>query len=135
MKIRSGFVSNSSSSSFTCLITEKLHKDILVSLNKRKEDSAQETEWFKKFLDVYVDRVNKFGQTLVQFTQTTGNDAWPYPSEAFNNVFTKNEIAAMIDSGLDIDEVFYALTDFYKDEVRNFAKQHPDSVYINTADW
>ena len=49
MKVRSGFVSNSSSSSFVCIATRESHEKAMAKLNEKDRQLVEQCVSFKKF--------------------------------------------------------------------------------------
>jgi len=137
MKIRNGFVSNSSTSSFICLMDEKLHENILSQINVKSiyADSPQEVEWAKKFLNAMIKKHDKFNCKLVSFQQISGEMCEPEPEDAFRCVFSKNEIKIITKTigskEATIHDLFYCWMNFYKDSIRKLAKSNPSLVYTD----
>jgi len=130
MKIRNGFVSNSSTSSFICLMDEKLHENILSQINVKSiyADSPQEVEWAKKFLNAMIKKHDKFNCKLVSVCE-------PESEDAFRRVFSKNEIKIITKTigskEVTIDDLFHCWMDFYKDGIRKLAKSNSSLVYTD----
>lgn len=64
MKIRNGFVSNSSSSSFTMIVDKELHDKVMEVLTH---------SYFKKVLSSISYEFNAFGKNLIETSYTNGN--------------------------------------------------------------
>lgn len=85
MKIRTGFVSNSSSSSFVCFIEEK-------AFNEAYEAAD---EWTKKVVDLVKGKTKQLGNIKVvstgYFTDMGGGDPWYYEGLRYSHEMTVQE--------------------------------------------
>jgi hypothetical protein len=77
MKIRGGFVSNSSSSSFTMIVDKDLHEKVLSILNH---------PYFNAVLSDCSGEDSAFGRKLVKISTTNGNySTWEYEGVDFDD--------------------------------------------------
>jgi hypothetical protein len=84
MKIRSGFVSNSSSSSFLMIVLKKDHEEVM----------AQLTQFERKVVEYLSKEFKAFGLNLVKFSKMNSEDDNSlsyFPISEFEDLMTEEE--------------------------------------------
>lgn len=127
MKTRNGLVSNSSSSSFLCILPVSLHDQIL----KEMKAEGTITDIGIKLINGMVTRVRKFGMDMVTTSshQDNGGNCWPDVSDETYRILSDEEREALEDSCDDIPTLYYN----YQESVTAMSKKNPDQVYVD--DW
>ena len=123
MKIRHGLVSNSSTSSFICLIPLRMHDEILAGMDFEHCHIA------KKFMDSYVTKLHKFGQDMVTLSQTTGNETNPDACEMADELLTEEEREVI--SELEDEEYYWNCVNYYTDKIKELEENDNVIVWMN----
>ena len=102
MKIRTGFVSNSSSSSFVVFLLEEDYNKIYKGLSKLEMDILSQA---------HPEKVKAFGKQLVKVGYMSGNDSI-FEDYSYDGKLTEDEETRMEDEGPDciMDEIVDKLT-------------------------
>ena len=90
MKTRTGFVSNSSSSSFVVVATEDAHNKALAKLSKEQQEIVLQATAFKKFGD----------QRMALLSGHFENEGGYCYSQYFSNITTKDEAKGICDEDI-----------------------------------
>ena len=137
MKTRTSLVSNSSTSSFICLIPLKNHEEIV---NKLVVDEEYH-EIFRKILnsESLVKKMKKFGMDMVSFSRISGNVESPNPEELMENLTEKEQnLISNIDEedeeAEEASEKIYEMMYKYEEEVGKLEKKNPENVFQGSTD-
>lgn len=117
MKIRSGFVSNSSSSSFVLIVDKNLWAEQLKGLNKEQEATV----------DVFCPEGDKFNDMLI-FNWMGGNGA--------EYIYEQLEAALSDEDGEGEDgEKSEQMYEWFDEFIGKLEKQHKDKVKVISVDY
>lgn len=125
MKTRQGLVSNSSTSSFVCLLPKTIHEEILNEYNELHP------ELFKKFINHIVEKVDKFGKNMVTFSyiRDIGGNMDMCPEDEIESCLTDTEYNTLQEDDGFQEEGVYGWLDYYENAVDLKLKKYPDLVF------
>jgi len=127
MKTRSSLVSNSSTSSFICLLPKKNHDEIVENLIV----DVDHPEIYRKILNStqLITQCKKFGMDMVSFSYTSGNVTIPEAEELISeDVLSEQEIET-IQEEEDYQDTIYEMISKYTDEVSELEEKQPDIIF------
>jgi len=127
MKTRQGLVSNSSTSSFICIVTEKKHEEVTLQISKE----YKYPDIIKKILDGCCDKINKFGINVICFSCVTGEDGtYPNPYGVAEEILSKEELENIIADTEDIGEYLIELLGSYKNKMSSL--KNTNDVFVKS---
>lgn len=123
MKIRTGFVSNSSSSSFTCLMTQKVYNSIYSEL-----DLLSQT-----ILEHISNETTFVGQKCMHMSWGDGNDDFlEYEGDI---ILEKAKTAGWNDEVINCSNDLFEAKDAMESAINEAIKINPDQVFISRKEW
>ena len=125
MKTRNGFVSNSSSSSFICLMPLDVHEKIISEIQNEPVNIS------RKFLNGYVKKIFKFNMDMVWYYQVVGRIEEPQPTFSARTILSNYEIEKIkkIYIVKDGNDFYYNVIAEYQSKVREIAQENDYVFY------
>jgi len=105
------------------LIPLKVHEEVLGKIEGDHLHIA------KKFLNGYTSRLRKFGMDMVKFSQTTGNECYPEPTEEAERILTSEE-RELLEEDNDLMDILMGWIEQYQGEIKKITKHRSEDAYI-----
>jgi len=126
MKTRYALVSNSSSSSFVCLMPQNIYDDIL---NEIKSIECEEiTPIIRKMINYYSGKRCIFGQNMVHFSYVKNDDSPRTLAENLKDILSPEEFDFLDDEIYDIPQEYI---DVFEHIVKEKQRSNPENVFIH----
>ena len=127
MKTRTSLVSNSSTSSFICLLPKKNHDEIVENLIV----DIDHPEIYRKILnsDKLISHCKKFGMDMVTFSYTYGNVNIPEAEELVSEDVLSEQEVETIQEQEDYQDIINEMMSNYTEEVGGLEGKQPDIVF------